>query len=187
MHWFNVNRSSFAVPIILREITADGVGLRFPNHPDCLSAWLSRNELNVHVKWQGQCWDTLVSLDGFIDHVPDGYKCSLCVHEHGEAAKLFSNREALWLDHLFDPFLNWVNEELAPARWLQISGIKDGGATWAQLIQDESALHKPDRTLLLMQQLKRIDGTPAYEGGAEGVTNWLVELRPENDCYHSSQ
>ena len=77
------------------------------------------------------------------------------------------------------PFLKWVNEKLAPARWLRISCDDDGGATWAKLVQEESELLKPDRTLLLMQHLKRVDGQPAYEGGPEGVTNWLIPLKLE--------
>lgn len=32
------------------------------------------------------------------------------------------------------------------------------GAAWAQFIRDESSLSEPDRTLLIMQQPKRIDG-----------------------------
>lgn len=35
--------------------------------------------------------------------------------------------ESLWQDHLFEPFLRWVNEELAPAHWLQVSRTQ--GAT----------------------------------------------------------
>lgn len=102
--------------------------------------------------------------------------------DNSDSAKLFPSREALWQDHLFDKFLSWVNEKLAPARWLQISCIGSSGnrrCTWVQLIMDESELSKPDRTLHLMQQLKRVDGQPAYEGGAEGVMNWLVSLKPE--------
>jgi hypothetical protein len=28
----------------------------------------------------------------------------------------------LWADHLFEPLLRWVNEELVPARWLVLEG-----------------------------------------------------------------
>jgi hypothetical protein len=176
VRWFNQNHTRFEVPIRLTKITAKGVELIFQDYPDCLSIWLSGDELAVHVNWQGHWWDMIIDLDVWIYHTPDGYKCRCCWDHSGESASIFPSREALWQDHLFDPFLKWVNEKLAPARWLQISGTGNRGSTWAQLIRDESELDKPDRALILLQELKRLDGTPAYDGGAEGITNCLVEL-----------
>jgi hypothetical protein len=45
-------------------------------------------------------------------------------------------REALWQDQLFEPFLKWVNERLAPATWLRLYGTK--GGTWAKLGNHEN-------------------------------------------------
>lgn len=180
VRWFNDNRSRFEVPVRLTKITAKGVELHFINYPDCISVWLSSDELGVNVKWQGDYWDALFDMDLYPCHTPDGYKCEFCVPDNGESATLFPSREALWQDHLFAPFLKWVNEKLAPARWLQVSCTGNRGSTWAQLILDESELSKPDRTLLFIQQLKRVDGQPVYDGGQEGITNWLVSLKPES-------
>ncbi len=179
VRWFNENYTRFMVSVRLTKITAKGVELHFHNYPDCLLVWLSNNEINVHVEWQGKYWDELIDLNAYPCHAPGGYKCKLCVQENGESATLFPNRESLWLDHLFEPFLKWVNEKLAPALWLQISYIGDRGATWAQLIRDEIALSEPDQTLHLMKQLKRLDGEPIYAGGTEGVTNLIISLKPE--------
>ena len=179
VRWLDKNRTRFEVPVHIRKITADSVNLTFQGYPDCLSVSLSAYELNVHVNWQGRWWDMLISLDAWAFHTLGGYKCKCCWIDYGESATNFPSRESLWLDHLFDPFLQWVNEELTPARWLQISGTKDVGATWAKLIRDENALDKPDRTLLLMQRLIRIDGTPAYEGGSECVRSWLIPLKSD--------
>jgi hypothetical protein len=184
VQWFNENRTRFEVPIRLTKFSAKGMELHFLNFPDCLFVRISSEELAVHVKWQGEYWDILIDLDAYPVHTPAGYKCKCCAHDGNESATIFSNREVLWQDHLFAPFLKWVNEDLAPARWLQVSCIGDDrGITWAQLIRDESELPKPDRTpflmLKFMQQLKRIDGQPAYEGGTEGISNWLIPLKPE--------
>jgi len=180
--WFNENRTRFEVPIRLTKITAKGVELHFHNYPDCLTVWLSSDALSVNVEWQGDWWDRLVDLDAYLYHTHGGYRCRFCVVDNGESAVLFPSREALWQDHLFAPFLKWVNEKFAPARWLMVSSTSDRGATWAKLIRDKSELSEPDRTLLLMQQLKRLDGQPAYVGGTEGVTNWLVSLKPGSCC-----
>ncbi len=111
-----------------------------------------------------------------------GYQCKHCVHEDGKQVMMFPSREALWKDHLFEPFLQWVNEVLAPARWLQLSSIGEYGSTWAQLLRDEIASSESNHTLHLMQQLKRLDGKPIYDGGAEGVTNWIISLKPDTSC-----
>jgi len=179
VRWFNENHTRFMVPIRLTKITAKGVELHFQNYPDCLSVWLSSYELGVHVEWQGDYWDALFNQEVYLCRTPGGYKCEFCELDYGKSAALFPSRELLWQDHLFEPFLKWVNEKLAPARWLRVSSIGDGGSTWAELIRDESALLKPDRTLLLMQQLSRLDGQPVYSDGSEGVTNWMVSLKPK--------
>jgi hypothetical protein len=176
--WFIENRTRFAVPIRLTKITAKQVELKFHNYPDCLSVSLSRNELNIFVEWQGEQWDTLLSLDAYLSRTPVGYKCTQCVPDDGESITLFPSREALWQDHLFNPFLTWANEKLAPARWLKLSSNRDRGATWAQLIRDECELLEPDRTLLFIRQLKRLDEQQVYEGSSEDILNWLVLLKP---------
>ena len=33
----------------------------------------------------------------------------------------FPDRPALWIDHLFEPFLEWVNMELAALNWLSFT------------------------------------------------------------------
>jgi len=179
--WFKKNGTRFAVPLRVTKIEGKGMELRFDNYPDCLSVWLSSNELAVHINWQGEWWDMIIDLDVWPCDARGGYKCKDCLVEPGESAVIFPTREALWQDHLFDPFLKWVNEKLAPARWLQISCTNDSGARWTKLIRDKSELLKPDRMLFFLQELKRIDGQPSFEGGQEDVTNWLVPLRPETE------
>jgi hypothetical protein len=182
LRWLNENRTSFNVTFRLGKITSECVELHFNNYPGCLSACLSRVGLGVYVEWEGQPWDALIDYDAYMHQVSGGYKCDLCVHENGESAELFPTREALWLDHLFLPFLKWVNETLVYAHWLRISCINDRGCTWAKLIQNEEKLSEPDRTLNLMQQLKRLDDRPVYDGDPDGVTNWLLPLKSESCC-----
>jgi len=56
-----------------------------------------------------------------------------------EARRVFVDRPALWGDHLFEPFLEWVNDNLAKAKWLELHG-DPGFATWARLLpKDNSA------------------------------------------------
>ena len=179
LSWLNKKRDDFMVPLRLTKITANGVELHFINYPDCLSVGHSSNGLGVYVQWRRTHWDGLTGYDVYPYQTLEGYKCRQCVSEDGETAALFPTLEALWQDHLFAPFLKWVNEKLAPARWLQISR-NSGGSYWAELIQEDSKLSEQDHTLLLKQQLKRFYGKRLYGGGTEdGFTNWFIPLKPE--------
>ncbi len=129
LRWFQENRHQFNVQIQLTKITDKGVRLHFPGYPDILSAWLSRWDLSVCVDWQGESWDMLISLDAIPESSPIGYRCTLCENAHST----WPTREALWRDHLFEPFLEWVNERLAPASWLRLYGTEGGGIRWAKL------------------------------------------------------
>jgi hypothetical protein len=55
---------------------------------------------------------------------------------------VYPSREALWRDHLFEPFLDWCNGVLANAQWLALHRTTGGGATWAKLIDDSEVEEK---------------------------------------------
>ena len=179
VRWLKKNSTRFAVPLRVTKVKGKGMELRFDNYPDCLSVWLSKDVIAVHVVWQGKWWDMIIYRKILPAYKRGGFICECCFVEPGESVVIFPTREALWQDHLFEPFLKWVNEELAPARWLQICCTAERGSRWERLIRDESDLDKPDRALLFLQQMVRVDGTRSFEGGAEDITTWLVPLKPE--------
>ncbi len=59
---------------------------------------------------------------------------------------LYSSREALWRDHLFERFLAWVNDELSRAEAVWLCGEPDR-MTWAVLVPDGA---------------RRADGPPSF-------------------------
>ena len=174
--WFNQNHTRFKIPLRLTKFTAKGVELHFQNFPDCLSVWLAHDELRVFVEWQGEPWDALFDMDLYLSRTPDGYKCDQCVPDEGEPVALFPTRAALWQDHLFAPFLKWVNEKLASARRLRISRW-GCGSRCAELILDESKLSEPKRTLFFMHQPKQIGGQRVYESSSGDDKNWVIPLQ----------
>lgn len=128
VRWFRENHTRFAVPVRLSKITAIGILLTFPQHPDCLSAWLSRWSLSASVDWRGMCWDLLISLDSCPEPVPGGYRCRLNM----KFVESWPTREAVWRNNLFEPFLWWVNNMLAHSRKVTLYG-RPGESTWASL------------------------------------------------------
>jgi len=68
-----------------------------------------------------------------------GYICEWCT-ERGPP-RPFPNRSALLANHLYEPLLEWVNEQLAPAHWLILRTIP--GMTEAEITIAPPAA-KPD-------------------------------------------
>ena len=86
------------------------------------------------------CWDFLLSVDGEPKRADGGgFFCETCPPG---ARRVFADRPALWADHLFEPLLEWVNGELARAKWLALYGDPER-ATWARLMPGDD----PSQTL----------------------------------------
>lgn len=63
------------------------------------------------------------------NRAPGGFVCLRC---QADQRVLFLTWEALWADHLFEPFLLWVKDTLAPSHWLKLIG-RDESSTTARL------------------------------------------------------
>jgi len=96
-------------------------------------------ELQVFVDWEGSNWDTILMLDCEPVRRADGYVCDLCPPED---QKVFPSREALWRDHLFEPFLEWVNEDLATADVIYLWSSPGKGMTSARLLRSSAILEE---------------------------------------------
>jgi hypothetical protein len=119
VQWFRSNRHRFSNAVRIARITQRSIEIAFPAMPVALSASLSRTDLSVLVSHQGVLWDMLLSLDAFPESDGHGqYRCLLCT----DSAQTWPTREALWEDHLFEPFLEWVNRRLDPPREIQFHG-----------------------------------------------------------------
>jgi hypothetical protein len=115
-----------------------------------ISAVLTRTGISVTVDIDGLCWDLIFDDDVVPVRVTDGFVCKLCA---AESQKVYPSRAALWRDHLFEPFLLWINEKLLPSRTLWLGGSR-GGSTWATLSADFSDPQKSDAhsTFLVVHQ-----------------------------------
>lgn len=132
--WYHGNAHRFKVP--LRYVYRTDRYLEFTFHG--LHPYLSislTDEIGIHVTKHGIWWDALRFFEVYPQRVDGGYQCALC---NTEAQETYATLDALWRDHLFEPFLAWVNDTLVPARYLGIYGFIDEGATWARLLNPET-------------------------------------------------
>jgi hypothetical protein len=128
--WYRANQHRFLVKLAFIRRTDNYLAFAFQGIGRVIDATLSY-EISVHVTWDDQGWDELISLDAYPKRVPGGYICTEC---DPATRPTFPSREALWEDHLFEPFLAWVNERLAPAQALHLYG--SGGMTSAKLLNE---------------------------------------------------
>ena len=133
LSWLKANRDRFVIPLRLGRRTDRCLDIHFVGIASQISAYLSRSELGIAVEWQGQCWDLLACFESVPVRHGDSYVCELCI-DKGHVS--FPSREAIWRDHLFEPFLEWVNQRLAQAHWLDLHDW--GGSTCAQLAVDRA-------------------------------------------------
>jgi len=129
--WYRASQDRFAIKLEFIRRTDSCLTFGFQGVNRIIDVSLS-NDLSVHVTWDDTSWDMLLSLDAFPKRVRGGYVCTEC---DPAIRQTFPSREALWEDHLFEPLLEWVNENLAPAEALRLYGA--GGMTTAKLTKGE--------------------------------------------------
>lgn len=143
--WLALNRHRLSIDLYIEGRTDRYVKFSFVGINRAISAALNHYEICVAIDYNGECWDLMGGWDASPRPSAKGYFCRSCrdyyhtTNPDEEFTQYFPSREAVWEDDIFEPFLRWVNDDLAKAEWLGIYG-KWGGVTWARL-KDTS----PDR------------------------------------------
>lgn len=79
---------------------------------------MRRDGFSVAVDWRGECIDLAWDMDVQVKRSAAGYYCGCCLPEFVE---FYPTREALWIGHSFEPFLEWMNDVPAKAEVLRLS------------------------------------------------------------------
>jgi hypothetical protein len=143
--WLEIARSRLDIAVEIGVRTRRHIDLSFDGINPAIGAFLTSQELTVFADWQGQNWDSLLSLDVMPRRSARGYVCECCKPEE---RTVFPDLEGLWRDHLFEPFLQWVNAKLACTEVIGLHGSPSSGVTRAELLRkDEDRRSKPDLCL----------------------------------------
>jgi hypothetical protein len=132
--WLEQSRSRFAIDVKLGRRTDRLLEFSFVGVTPGIKGFLNTREIEIFVIYEGDYWDILVDFDADPKRVLGGYICEACPPA---SRNIFPNRTALLADHLFEPFLEWVNNDLAKAKWLSLHG-NPGFATSARLLAEDS-------------------------------------------------
>ena len=129
LEWLALNNVRLAYPLILRSRTERVMTFTFEGITPSLEITLT-HEIGVHAMKNGEWWDALLFFEAWPVKTKEGYICGYCKPGY---IRPYSTRKDLWLDHMFEPFLLWVNQTLPKMQWLSLSQTECGGARWAEL------------------------------------------------------
>jgi hypothetical protein len=141
--WWKKHRSRFLIDLHWDSHEQESMEFSFAGIHPALHGILSDCGIRVAVDHAELSWDTIFDLDVKAKRVRGGYICEWCEETVTGPPRVFANRSALLSNHLFEPFLEWVNEKLAKAHWLVLSAIPER-ITMAEItIEPPAARHDP--------------------------------------------
>lgn len=130
LEWFKKNQGRFAIRVSVKKIRANRIVLAFPSTTGCIhvdvhscGGW---DQIIVLAHWKNR-WDIIHESEVEALATDNAYVCALCEGP----PELFPTLETLWVGHVFDQFLEWVNEWLAKSH--SITFIGDDGFFSAEL------------------------------------------------------
>lgn len=142
LKWRKSVRSRISIPIRMRGYMDEYVHFSFDGITSAIFVMLNSQEITVTVDWEGRNWDTIFNAEVNPRRSRLGY---ICEHCQPGSRRVFPTLEALWRDHLFEPFLSWLNYELAVSDVIGLCGSPSDGYTYAMLLTDQAVAAKtPD-------------------------------------------
>ena len=136
VQWFKINRQRFAIqPRIVRRRNK-GMTFSFEGITPLISASLENEEISVVIEIKGELVNIFFESELNPKRNRNGFFCGCCPREPRE---YYPSREALRAAHVFEYFLQWVNELLASAEWLYLCDYDDKGIpSTARLLRDDA-------------------------------------------------
>lgn len=138
--WQHLLKHRFAIGLRIVRRTDRWLQMAFVGINPAIVATLTRTGISVSVEVQGDCWDLIFDMDAVPVPTHQGYVCALCPEE---ASEVYASRAALWRNHLFEPFLQWINTSLKSSELLLLFG-DSGGCTSASLVADKTSAAERD-------------------------------------------
>ena len=132
-HWLAANRERFSIGLRIEKRTDRVVAWSFHGINPVISGVLS-HDISIFAGDGDDWWDIIADFWAQPKKVEGGY---IDVSLLKEYQRLVPDRQKLWRDGIFEPFIEWVNETLAKAQQLE---VLEGLAGWsnARLLMDRN-------------------------------------------------
>jgi hypothetical protein len=139
LSWLVKNHHLLTIDLIIESRTDEILRFSFEGINSSICGALNTYEINVWVEWNNYCWDTIFSFESAPIRGANGFFCKFCrdhfLHDFPDCQfdEIYRAREEIWEKDIFHPFLEWINVELAPAKYLGLFG-KPNYVTTAKLL-----------------------------------------------------
>ena len=129
--WFDESRKQLKVPFRITKRCKEYIRLEFTQSGLTVEGFLNAKGLHVGLSWQdGSSYDVLWN-EAITQRVSHGYQCrqscdpeewgpEVYVHKDRQT---YPRREDVWRVHLFEVFLDYVNNTLTQFPWIEIYEI----------------------------------------------------------------
>jgi hypothetical protein len=179
LNWLKENRSRFSFQPRVVRCRKHIVDFEMQGTTNALKfSFISRScsGISVAAMWHGECLDIIGDFDVAEERSDKGW---MCRYDEPEDRQYWQTREQLWIEHCFEPFLKWCNNELATARWLEL--YIGEGTTAAKLHKDRPATDQHWASLEeLVSNLVPV-GKPRIEKPATKARYTFIPLRKQLD------
>jgi hypothetical protein len=121
----------------------ESISIYFQDVTPELHSYVSEGNIGTYVQFRGRCWDLLDNFDYAIRRGRNRkYYCGMCL-----APKYFDTPQELLIEHSFENFLEWVNENFTPFHRLELT--KCEGMTSARIIdtREPDSKHAAERAI----------------------------------------
>ena len=117
--WLDEKQDQFPGKVSLRK-TKHGLSLKISNVAPELYFSIKGSDggIVVWARYRGIAWDILFDTDLVEKRRGNRLYCALCVSPR----KLYASEVKFYREHDFEPFLEWINENIAPRKMLYFFG-----------------------------------------------------------------
>jgi hypothetical protein len=140
-----------------------------------LHCYVSEGNVGTSVHFKGRCWDLLEDFDYSIRRGRNRkYYCGICTE-----AKHYDTPQELLIEHSFENFLEWVNENFTPFHVLELAQCQ--GMTSARIIdtREPDSKHAAEREQfkgILLKLRKVAPGNPPAFKNLDKMKIWFIPV-----------
>ena len=114
-NWLHDNHSAFKHPLKIIRRTDHVIEMTFVGITPAVRAIMTWC-IDIPAYKGVRCMDLLASFEAEPIRGKNGYYCGLCPQEERGS---YASRDEIWRDEIFNPFLIWVNNQLATASYIE--------------------------------------------------------------------
>lgn len=163
--WFEQSKTLFKAQPIIVECSKRIIELAFEGETANIRVCVINNnglhDLSVAFYWDEVWVDFFLCEETCPKKTKNGYICELC-HAHDPSTSVtHPTLNALWESHLFQPFLDWVNNTLVTKPYIEILGTVSDCYQAVSLLDFKHDLGEPELASFLE---RRIINNPLFKG-----------------------